>query len=176
MEKDENSFEIDGGFQKLDDNEYIKPPRMPNQKHHTLHVEQHTVRSPYLPPNILKQYDEIYPGMARELMSLTFEHQRFSMEKSRHEMEIQKLNHTENIKINDANIAEMKAVSELRKGELRIKSIGQWFALLTTLSLLGISVVFASMGYPLLATACIGIIVSLAIVMFLQKNKKDDDS
>lgn len=170
-----NDSEIDGNYRKLDDDEYIRPPRMPDAKHQTFHVEQHTVRSPYLPPNLLKQYDEIYPGMAKELMAMTIEHQKFSIEQARHEMDIQRLNHIENIKINDANIAEMKSASTVRDGELRIKSTGQWFALITTLALLGISVLFAHMGYPLLATACIGIIVSLAIVMFLQK-KKDDHS
>ena len=132
-------------------------------------IESHTIQSPFLPPDHLEKYEKILPGMGKELMQVIIKHQNFQMEMKRAEFELNEKSFHESVKVNDANIREQDSLNAARSREIDIKERGQYFALIITVVLLLSALVLARWGHTVLAGSCIGIIVTMSIVMFLQK-------
>lgn len=128
-----------------------------------------SIKTPYLPPEFLEAYDKVLPGAAREIFDLIHEEQKFQMEIKRKEMEFTERNLVRGETIDAANIREQDALNNARNREIDIKARGQLFAFIITVILLLAAFGFAYLGYVILAGSCIGIIVAMAIVMFLQK-------
>ncbi|MCL6243825.1 DUF2335 domain-containing protein [Acinetobacter sp. ANC 7200] len=145
-----------------------------------LQIESHTIQSPFLPPEHLEKYEKIIPGMGKELMQVIIKHQNFQMEMKRAEFELNEKGFHESVKVNDANIREQDSLNLARSREIDIKERGQYFALIITVVLLVSALILAKWGHTVLAGSCIGIIVTMSIVMFLQKTHHekagDEDS
>lgn len=128
-----------------------------------------SIKTPYLPPEFLEAYDKVLPGASREIFDLIHEEQKFQMEIKRKEMEFTERNLVRGETIDAANIREQDSLNSARNREIDIKARGQLFAFTITVILLLAAFGFAYLGHIILAGSCIGIIVAMAVVMFLQK-------
>ena len=153
--------------------EIKKAERMEGRSKQLFQIESHTIQSPFLPPEHLEKYEKIIPGMGKELMQVIIKHQNFQMEMKRAEFELNEKSFYESVKVNDANIREQDSLNSARSREIDIKERGQYFAVFITFLLLVAALIFAHWGHTILAGSCIGIIVTMSVVMFLQKTHHD---
>ena len=128
-----------------------------------------SIKTPYLPPEFLEAYDKVLPGAAREIFDLIHEEQKFQMEIKRKEMEFTERNLVRGETIDAANIREQDSLNSARNREIDIKSRGQWFAFGSMILLLIASFGFAWLDKPIQSNTCLGLIVAMAAVMFLQR-------
>ncbi|MCZ1176800.1 hypothetical protein [Acinetobacter pittii] len=146
-----------------------KAEKIPSKGRYSVKVSQSRVESPYLPPEYLEGYERIEPGMGKKLMEVIIEHQQFQMEIKRNEMELNRQSFAESIKVNAANIREQDELNKARNREIDIKSRGQIFAFIISVLILSAAILFAVLGHTILAGTCVGIMVAMASVLFLQK-------
>lgn len=154
----------------IDPNQKVTPINTDRYaQHQIVEASFQSIKTPYLPPEFLESYEKTLPGSAREIFDLIHEQQKFEMELKRKEIEFVERNLIRSETIDAANIREQDSLNNARSREIDIKARGQFFAFVTTIILLLAAFGFAYLGHVVLAASCIGIIVAMAIVMFLQK-------
>lgn len=151
---------------KVDKAEKIPKPEIGRA---LLRIEQKRVESPFIPPDYLEAYERILPGVGEKLMDAIIQNQLFQMEVKRSEIDLTDKKITEAVKVNDANIREQDALNLARSREIDIKSRGQIFAFIISILILCAAILFAILGHIIIAGACVGIMVAMASVLFLQK-------
>jgi len=138
-------------------------------QHHMMQASFQAIKTPYLPPEFLESYEKVLPGASREIFDLIHEEQKFQMELKRKEIEFTERNLTRGEIIDAANIREQDSLNNARSREIDIKSRGQWFAFASMILLLAASFGFAWLDKPIQSNTCLGLIVAMATVMFLQR-------
>lgn len=154
---------------EIEDVIHQKAEKMGKPEKYSLKVSQSRVETPFLPPEYLERYEQIQPGLGKELIGVIIEHQKFQMEVKRTEMALNEKSFAESIKVNEANIKEQEATRAARNREIDIKARGQIFAFIISILILSAVVFFALLGHLVLAGACVAIMVGMASVLFLQK-------
>ncbi|WOE40697.1 DUF2335 domain-containing protein [Acinetobacter chinensis] len=125
-------------------------------------VEEAESYSPYPPPELVKAFEEIQPGLADRLMQIVENEQRISHEVARHQM-------IENSKINAANI-------ENQKHNSLLFLLGLIFGVLIGLGILCVAVFALHKGYPWVATAAFSALGVILIILVLRKMPSTPDS
>lgn len=118
-------------------------------------VEEAESYSPYPPPELVKAFEEIQPGLADRLMQIVESEQNMSHEVTRHQM-------TENNRINTANIDNQKQNSFLFL-------MGLFFGVLIGIGILCVAVYALHKGFPWVATAAFSALGVILIILVLRK-------
>ena len=118
-------------------------------------VEEAESYSPYPPPDLVKAFEEIQPGLASRLMQIVENEQTMSHEVARHQM-------AENKRINTANIENQKHNSQLFL-------LGLIFGVLIGIGILCVAVYALYAGYPWVATAAFSTLAAILVILVLRK-------
>lgn len=121
----------------------------------SLAVEEAESYSPYPPPELVKAFEEIQPGLADRLMQIVEKEQQMSHEATRHHI-------AENTRINTANI-------ENQKNNSQLFFLGLIFGVLIGVGILGVAVYALYQGYPWVATAAFSALGIILIILVLRK-------
>ncbi|WP_333669964.1 DUF2335 domain-containing protein [Acinetobacter guillouiae] len=171
----------------IDPNQKVTPINTDRYaQHQIVEASFQSIKTPYLPPEFLESYEKTLPGSAREIFDLIHEQQKFEMELKRKEVDFVERNLLRSETVDAANIREQDSLNAARSREIDIKSKGQWFAFVSMILLLLASFGFSWLDKPIQSNTCLGLIVAMAAVMFLQRiighekaedvNKKDAES
>ncbi|MFW1946760.1 DUF2335 domain-containing protein [Acinetobacter bereziniae] len=116
-------------------------------------VEEAESYSPYPPPELVKAFEEIQPGLASRLMQIVENEQAMSHEVARHQI-------AENTRINTANI-------ENQKNNSTLFLLGLIFGVAIGVGILGVAIYALYKGYPWVATAAftaLGVILTILVL------------
>lgn len=118
-------------------------------------LEEAESYSPYPPPELVKAFEEIQPGLASRLMQIVEKEQTMSHQVVQHQM-------TENTKINNANIVNQKHNSLLFL-------LGLIFAVVLAICILGIVVYAIYKGSTAIGIAGFSALSIVLIILVLRK-------
>lgn len=125
-------------------------------------VEEAESYSPYPPPELVKAFEEIQPGLASRLMQIVENEQSMSHEVARHQI-------AENTRINTANI-------ENQKNNSLLFLLGLIFGVVIGLGILGVAVFALHKGYPWVATAAFSALGVILVILVLRKMPSTSDN
>lgn len=125
-------------------------------------VEEAESYSPYPPPELVKAFEEIQPGLASRLMQIVENEQTMSHEVARHQM-------AENTRINTANIDNQSKNS-------RLFLLGLISGVLIGIGILCVAIYALHKGYPWVATAAFSALGVILIILVLRKVPVTSDS
>lgn len=125
-------------------------------------VEEAESYSPYPPPELVKAFEEIQPGLASRLMQIVENEQSMSHEVTRHQM-------FENNRINTANI-------ENQKNNSLLFLLGLISGVVIGFGILGIAIYALYMGYPWVATVAFSTLAAILVILVLRKVPATSDS
>lgn len=118
-------------------------------------LEEAESYSPYPPPELVKAFEEIQPGLASRLMQIVENEQQISHEVARHQI-------AENTKINNANI-------ENQRNNSRLFVLGLIFGVLIGMGILCVAVYSLYKGYPWVATAAFSALGVILMILVLRQ-------
>ena len=118
-------------------------------------VEEAESYSPYPPPELVKAFEEIQPGLANRLMEIVEREQAMSHEVARHQI-------SENKRINTANI-------ENQKHNSLLFLLGLIFGVLIGIGILYVAICALNKGYPWVATAAFSTLAAILVILVLRK-------
>ncbi|ASN69544.1 hypothetical protein 2F2_26 [uncultured Caudovirales phage] len=124
-------------------------------------LEEAESYSPYPPPELVKAFEEIQPGLASRLMQIVENEQKISHEVARHQM-------AENTRINTANI-------ENQKNNSKLFFLGLIFGVIIGIGILFVAIYALHKGYPWVATAAFSALGVILVILVLRKMPTTSD-
>lgn len=124
-------------------------------------LEEAESYSPYPPPELVKAFEEIQPGLASRLMQIVENEQKISHEVARHQM-------AENTRINTANI-------ENQKNNSKLFFLGLIFGVIIGIGILLVAIYALHKGYPWVATAAFSALGVILVILVLRKMPTTSD-